>query len=465
VVLVLACAGIIAALMQTLVVPLLAELPDLLGTTASNASWVVTATLLTGAVATPVTGRLGDLCGKRRLMLVCALMLVAGSVVCALSASVLPMVVGRGLQGVGMGLIPLGISAMRDLLPAERLGSAIALMSASMGIGGALGLPAAAAVAEHADWRVLFWGSAVLALVVTVLILALVPVTPVVAHGRFDVVGAVGLGIGLVCLLLGISKGADWGWSNPATWGCLVAAAVVLLVWGIFELRVADPLVDLRVTARPVVLLTNVATVVVGFAMYAQALLIPQLLQLSAATGYGLGQDMLAMGLWMMPGGFVMMLASSLGSRLSHARGPKATLVAGAVVIALGYLVATLLMGTTWGLMAAGAVINGGVGLAYGAMPALIMGSVPLSETASANSVNTLMRSVGTSASAAVVGVVLAHLTTDLDGVPLPSEAGFQVGLLLGAGAALAAALVATAIPSRASREAEERIEHPPVQD
>ncbi|WP_242652713.1 MFS transporter [Intrasporangium flavum] len=464
VVAVLAFAGIVAAVMQTLVVPLIGELPRLLDTTSSNATWVITATLLAAAVATPISGRLGDLYGKRRVMLACSVLLVAGSLVCALATSVVPMIAGRALQGAAMGLVPLGISAMRDLLPPERLGTSIALMSASMGIGGALGLPVAAAVAEYADWRMLFWGATVLAVAIAVLIFLVIPATPVTARGRFDPVGAVGLGVGLVCLLLGVSKGADWGWTSAGTLGLLGGAVVVLLAWGWFELRTSDPLVDLRVTARPVVLLTNLASVVIGFAMYAQSLIVPQLLQLPTTTGYGLGQDMLQMGLWMAPGGLMMMLVSPLGARLSHARGPRTTLAVGAAVVALGYLSAVALMGSTWGLLVAVCVTNTGVGFAYGAMPALIMGSVPLSETGSANSFNTLMRSIGTSVSAAVVGVVLANLSTDVGGgIALPSEAGFRVGLLIGAGVAALAAVIALSIPRGASRAAEERIEHSAV--
>lgn len=172
---VLAFAGIVAALMQTLVVPLIGDLPQLLGTTATDATWVITATLLAAAVVTRVSGRLGDLYGKRPVMLGCTAMLVVGSVVCATASSVVPMIVGRAFQGAAMGLIPLGISVMRDLLPPERLGSSIALMSASLGIGGALGLPAAAAVAEYGSWRGLFWGAAVLALVVAFLVHRFLP--------------------------------------------------------------------------------------------------------------------------------------------------------------------------------------------------------------------------------------------------------------------------------------------------
>ncbi|WP_019631466.1 MFS transporter [Actinomadura atramentaria] len=444
----LALAGVTAAIMQTLVTPLLADLPRILHTTASNSAWVITTTLLVGAVCVPVFGRLGDLVGKRLMLLVCAVPLVAGSVVCALSSSVVPMIVGRGLQGVGMGMIPLGIALLRDVVPREKLSSSIALVSASMGIGGGLGLPIAAAVAEYASWRVLFWGSAGLAAVVAVLIWFVVPVVPAAAKGqRFDAPGAVGLGVGLVCLLLAISKGADWGWASATTVALFAAAVLVLLGWGAWEVRTREPIVDLRTTARPRVLLTNLASIFVGCAMYSSMLVIPQLLQFPKATGYGLGQSMLAAGLWLAPGGIMMMIVSPLGGKLTNARGPKFTLISGIIVLAAGYASALALLGSAPGLMLAIMIMNSGVGLAYGAIPALIMGSVPLSETAAANGFNSLMRSLGTSIGAAVVGVVLAQLTVKMGGYTLTSENGFRTGLAIGCGVAILAGLIAATIP------------------
>ncbi|MFC8967419.1 MFS transporter [Streptomyces sp. NPDC057094] len=445
----LAFAGTVAAIMQTLVTPLIAELPQILHTTPANSAWVITVTLLVAAVCVPVSGRLGDLLGKRRMLLACSVPLVVGSVVCALSSSVTPMIVGRGLQGMGMGMVPLGIALLRDVVPAEKLSSSIALVSASMGIGGGLGLPISAAVAQYANWRVLFWGSAVLAVVIGTLIWFLVPDVPASAKGqRFDALGALGLGVGLVCLLLGVSKGADWGWGSATTLGLLVGAVVVLVAWGAWELRTRDPLVDLRTTGRPRVLLTNVASIFVGFGMYASMLIIPQLLQFPEATGYGLGQSMLAAGLWMAPGGIMMMIVSPFGGKLTDARGPKFTLVCGVLIIALGYGLSLALMSTAWGLMLVGMVVSSGVGLAYGSMPALIMSSVPLSETAAANGFNTLMRSLGTSVGSAVVGVVLAQMTTTAGGYTFTSENGFRTGLVVGGCVALVAAAIAAVIPS-----------------
>jgi MFS family permease len=446
---VLAFAGIVVSVMQSLVVPLIPKLPSLLHTSASDASWVITATLLAGAVATPVLGRLGDMVGKRRMLLVSLTVLVTGSVICGLSSSLAPTIAGRTLQGLSVGVIPLGISIMRDELPPERLGSAMALMSSSLGVGGALGLPGAAVIAQHADWHMLFWTSAGLGAVVIVLVLTLVPESRVRAGGRFDLVGAIALSAGLLCLLLGISKGADWGWSSGLTTGLFAAAAVILLLWGWWELRTVQPLVDLRTTAHRQVLMTNLASVVIGFAMFAMSLVLTQLLQMPKATGYGLGESMLVAGLCFVPSGLVMMAVSPLSARISRLWGPKVSLMTGAAVIAVGYGLGIALMSAIWQLILVGAVIGAGIGLAYGAMPALIMGAVPLSETASANGLNSLMRSVGVSVSSAVVGVVLAHMTTPFGPLALPSQAGFRTAMAIGGAAALAAVVVAGLIPGR----------------
>ncbi|QJS99942.1 MFS transporter [Streptomyces asoensis] len=447
VVAVLAFGGIVVSLMQTLVIPIVPELPKLLDAPASDTAWAVTATLLAAAVATPVMGRLGDMHGKRRMLLVSLLMLIAGSVTAALSDGLVPMIVGRALQGLASGVIPLGISIMRDELPAERLGSATALMSASLGIGGALGLPAAALIADHFDWHTLFWTSAALGVVAAVLVPVFVPESKVRTGGRFDLVGALGMAAGLVCLLLAISKGADWGWGSGTTLGLFAAAVVVLLLWGVFELRVREPLVDLRTTARRQVLVTNLASMAFGFSMFAMSLVLPQLLQLPEATGYGLGRSLLAAGLVMAPTGLVMMATAPLSALVSKARGPKVTLMLGAVIVAAGYGLNIVLMDEVWELVLVSCVIGAGIGFAYGAMPALIMGAVDPSETAAANSLNTLMRSIGTSTAGAVAGVLLAQMTTTFGGAALPSENGFKVVMAVGAGAALLALVVAAFIP------------------
>jgi len=465
---VLAFAGIVVAVMQTLLVPVIKDLPQLLGTEPSNATWVLTSTLLSGAVATPIMGRLGDLYGKRRMMIFSLAVMVVGALVSALTSDLLTMIAGRALQGFAMGAIPLGIGLMRDMLPREKLGSAMALMSSSIGVGGGLALPAAALVAQHADWHALFYGAAGLGAFAIALTLLVVPESPARAEGTFDFLGAIGLSAGLVLFLLPITKGSDWGWTSGTTLGLFGAAAVVLVLWGVMELRLKAPLVDLRTTARPAVLFTNLASIMVGVSFYVVSLVLPQLLQLPKATGYGLGQSMVTAGLLVAPLGLTMMLTAPVYARLSARYGPKVTLILGMLIIAIGYGAGLGLMSAPWQSLVIAVILGAGIGLAYSSLPALIVGAVPASETGAANGLNTLMRSIGTSVSSAVVGMVLANTANDVNGVAVPTMHGFRVSFLIATAAVALGLVLALFLPRtrpaakpqlRASSEEEANLE------
>ncbi len=446
---VLAFAGIVVAVMQTLLVPVIKDLPQLLDTAPGDATWVLTSTLLSGAVATPIMGRLGDLYGKRRMLVTSLAVMVAGALVSAVTSDLLTMIAGRTLQGFAMGAIPLGIGLMRDMLPPEKLGSAMALMSSSIGVGGGLALPAAALVAQHTDWHALFYGAAGLGALAIALTLLVVPESPARARGSFDLPGALGLSAGLVLFLLPITKGGDWGWTSGTTLGLFAAAAVVLVLWGVMELRLKAPLVDLRTTARREVLLTNLASIMVGVSFYVVSLVLPQLLQLPTATGYGLGQSMVAAGLIVAPLGLTMMFTAPVYARLSARYGPKVTLILGLLVIAIGYGAGLGLMSAAWQSLVIAVVLGAGIGLAYSSLPALIVGAVPASETGAANGLNTLMRSIGTSVSSAVIGMVLANTAHTVNGVAVPTMHGFRVSFLIATAAVAVGLLLALFLPGR----------------
>ncbi|TCN55026.1 MFS transporter [Rhodococcus sp. SMB37] len=444
---VLALCGIGVALMQTLIVPLLPQLPVLLDATPENTSWAVTATLLAGAVITPISGRLGDMFGKRRMLTVSLGMMVLGSAVCALSTTLVPLVVGRTLQGAAVGAIPLGIAILRDELPPRKIPGAMATLSATLGVGGAIGLPFAAFVAQLTNWHMLFVVSGIIGVIGIAAVLYFVPESPQRNPGRFDFVGAILLSIALVLLLLPVSKGNAWGWTSPSTIGMLVGAAVVFLGWGVYELRRPRPLVDLRISARRPVLMTNLASIALGFAMYSNVLAFPQLLMAPTETGYGFGLSMVSAGLVLAPSGFVMMALSPVSARITRQFGPRATLACGAATVGVGYLVAYVLYTEIWHLLVAAMIIGAGVGLSYAAMPALIMAAVPLHESAAANSLNTLMRSIGTSSAAAVIGVVLAAMTTRIGGAVVPSLDGFRITFLIAVVAAVVSLAITALIP------------------
>ncbi len=447
---VLAAAGIAVSLTQTLMIPLIPELPALLNTSPSNASWTITVTLLTAVVATPVFGRLGDMHGPKPMLMICAGTMAAGSLLAAATSSLVPFIIGRGLQGMSLPIIPLAISVLRSALPVDRVGPAMGLISSSLGVGGALGLPLSAVVAQMADWHTLFWGAGVLGILAVVLFHFLVPDIPASSPDKFDPLGTVLLAIALVTLLLPISKGSTWGWTSSTTLSLFAVSLVVFGVFARWQFRTPSPIVDLRTTLRRPVLTTNIAAVLVCFSMFAFGLVAPQVLELPTGTGHGLGQSMVQAGLWLAPGGLAMMLASPVAARMAGRRGPKFTLVCGSAIIGLAYLAALWLIASPAAVMVVNIAISLGVGFAYSSLPALINANVPMSETAAANGINALARSLGTSVSSAVIGVVLATMTISYAGHTVPSLHGLRTALLIAAGVAALAAVIAMTIPAAA---------------
>jgi MFS family permease len=438
----LALCGTVVSLQQTLVLPLLPDFPRLLGTTADSASWLVTATLLAGAVATPSISRLADMFGKKRLMVITLGVMVLGSLLGALS-TVLPLLVAaRALQGVGMALVPVGIATMRDELPRERIPLGVALMSATLAIGAGLGLPLSGAISEHMDWHAIFWLTGVLGVAMLAVVAVMVPESPVRTGGTFDYRGAAVLSAALTAVLLTLSKGAHWGWTTPITLAMGTVGLLLLVVWLPLELRVRQPLVDVRVAARPAVLLVNIAAVATGFAMFANMLVTTQLLQLPPASGYGLGLDVLHTGLWMAPSALIFGLMAPVSAAVTRRFGPQATLLAGAALMAAAYAARVYLSVDLAQIVVGSMVVGVGTSMTYAAMPTLIMRAVPVTETASANGLNTLLRSVGTSTASAAMAALATMGAVRVGAEVFPGfDALMAVFWVAGAMSALAALL------------------------
>ncbi|MCP9000101.1 MFS transporter [Pseudarthrobacter sp. RMG13] len=444
---VLALSGTVVALMQTLVVPLLPDFPLILGITADDASWLVTATLLASAVATPIVTRSADMYGKRKMMVVCLAIMVAGSVVAAVGGSFLWLVIGRTLQGFASALIPVGISIMRDELPREKMGSAVALMSATLGIGSAMGLPLAGVLYESLGWASIFWVSAAAGTLLLVAVALVVPESKVRTAGRFDYAGALVLSAALAALLLAISKGGAWGWGSEPVLLLFLTAAILLAAWVPYELKVSQPMVDLRTSGRRPVLMTNVASLLIGFAMFANMLLTTQQLQLPTATGYGFGLNVITAGLCMVPSGLAMVIFAPVSGRIIRVFGGKSALIAGAVVMIVGYVSRVFFYDSIAWVIIGSTVVSVGTAIAYAAMPTLIMGVVPITETASANGLNSLVRSIGTSTSSAAVAAVLTSVSMTVGAARLPSFDAFKDVFWLAALAAAASVVATVVIP------------------
>jgi MFS family permease len=422
-------------------VPLLPQFPRLLHTTPENASWMITAALLAGAAGTPVVTRLADMYGKRRMIAVCLVVMVAGSLLGALGTGLVTAVAARALQGVGVALVPVGIAAMRDALPPDRVPLGVAVMSATLAVGAGAGLPLAGLVAAHLDWHAIFWGTALAGVLMLVVLLLVVPGEPG-PGGSFDLPGAVVLSVGLTAALLALTKGNEWGWASAATLGCALGGVLALVGVVLLELRTRAPLVDVRVAARPAVLSVNIASLVLGFAMFANLLVSTQQLVLPVETGFGLGLDAATAGLWLAPSALTFAIMAPPAARLITRIGPERTLLLGAAVMTAAYVVRILAGYSIAAVVVGSVLVAGATSLTFAAMPTLIMRAVPRTETASANGLNTLDRSVGTSGSSATTAAVTSASVVLVGGVPYPTASGLALVLGIAAtGAAIAAGI------------------------
>ena len=446
---ILSLSALAFALAQTTLIPALTELANSLHTDASGVAWTVTGYLLSAAVCTPIFGRLGDMFGKRRLLVVALALFAAGSVVSALGTGLEVVVLGRVLQGAGGGIFPLCFGIIRDEFPREKVASSIGLISATFGIGGGAGLILGGVITDHASYHWIFWLGAITAVFAAVMVELFVPESPVRTPGRVDVRGALLLAVGLAAPLLAISRANAWGWLDGRTLGLFAFGVVVLAGWVVLQRRTEEPLVDIETLLKPPVLMTNLATLLVGFGMFGSFILIPQLVEAPVSTGYGFGLTATGAGLLMLPGALVMLVAGPLSGVLGTRHGSRLPLALGGAITSFGLLMMALAHGSQGLMVAWNVVMSIGIGLAFAAMPNLIMEAVPPEETGQATGVNTLVRSVGASLGSQVSAAVLAASAV---GAGLPTDSGYTAAFLVGSGVALAAAIVAALIPSRSGR-------------
>ena len=439
VVAVLAAAGLVGILSQALLIPLLGDLPARLDVSGEAASWAMTICLVAAAVATPVSGRLADIVGRKRVLVCCLVATTVGSVLCASGDHYPLLLAGRALQGTSSAVIPLGISVLAEVAVGVGLQRGAALISATMGIGTAGGVAFSGLIAAVADWTVVFWVAAGLGLLVTTAVVLMVPSPrPDHARGRasFDGIGCVLLTVGLTTGLLAVTNGGRWGWAGAPTIGCAVGGVLVLALWWRWERRTAEPLVDLDSAIEPRMALVQAASVLAGVAMFTHVLVLPVLLQHPVE---GSAVSVLVAGLCLVPAGVAMMLAAPLGSWLVERRGARWALAAGLACSSSGYAASAATAPWPVAVVVASVVIGVGIGLSFATLPFLVVRLSAPEAVGAANGLNTLMRMVGASVSSAVIGALLAaHAGT---------AAGYALAYGWGAVAAAVGALLAVRLP------------------
>ncbi|MBO3749922.1 MFS transporter [Streptosporangiaceae bacterium NEAU-GS5] len=450
VVLFLSLGGLSFAVLQSLVAPALPAIATDLHASTGDISWILTAYLLAASVLTPILGRLGDMVGKRRVLLAVLVILGAGTLLAALAPNLPILIAARALQGAAGAILPLSIGIVRDELPRERVGVTVGLLSAIFGIGAGIGIVAAGPIVDHLSWEWLFWFPLVIVGIALLGVLFGVPESPVRAPGRLDLLGALILSVSLVSLLLAISKGREWGWGEPKTIGLLALGVVTLIVFVLVELRVREPLIDMRLMAIRGVWATNLVGLAFGFAMFGTFLLIPTLLELPAVTGYGFGKSVSEAGLFLLPTTLMMLVFGPLSGLLERRFGPKQPLILGAVAVAAAFALPAVAHDQIWHVVASGLLTGAGIGFAFAAMSNAIIESVPATHTGEATSVNSIVRTIGGSIGTAVVAAVIASNSTPRG---LPTDTAFTDGFWVCAAVGLLAVLASLILPSARRRK------------
>jgi EmrB/QacA subfamily drug resistance transporter len=448
-VLYLSLGGLAFAVLQSLVAPALSTIGRDLNASTADVSWMLTAYLLAASVLTPVLGRLGDMVGKRRVLIGVLAVLSVGTLLAALAPSLAVLIVARVLQGAAGAILPLSIGIVRDELPRERVGVTVGLLSAIFGVGAGVGIVAAGPIVEHLSWHWLFWLPLVLVVIALLGAIFGMRESPVRTPGRLDVLGAAILSVSLVSLLLAISKGQAWGWGEPKTVSLLVLGVIGLVVFVLVELRVREPLIDMRLMRIRGVWATDLVALILGFAMFGTFLLVPTLLQLPAATGYGFGKTVSEAGLFLLPTVAMMVVFGPLAGLLDRRFGPKVPMFLGAVFVVVAFLLPALAHDAVWQVLASGLLTGAGIGLAFAAMSNAIIESVPAAQTGEASGVNTIARTIGSSIGTAVVAAVITSNSTPQG---LPTDEAFTSGFFVCAGVAVLAIVAALVLPSARRR-------------
>ncbi|WP_307866271.1 MFS transporter [Mycolicibacterium sp. GESEQ-9] len=436
----LSLVALTVAVLQTAVVPILGIIARQLNTSSVAVSWAVTANLLAAAASTPLIGRLADLYSKKRVLLGVLVVVLAGSVLAAVTASVPLLVAGRILQGASYALYPISIAILREELAEDRLVGAMSVLSGTLGFGGGVGLVVTGLLMSgDAGYHRVFWLTTVFTAAVIVVALVVVPNRRPVAGGAIDWLGAAGLATGLSAVLLAITQGNTWGWSHPGTLGVLLGGIVVLTGWWYWERRAADPLVSTTMLARRPILLTNLATILVGMGLYFAFLGLTQFVQMSReSAGYGFGAGVLQASVYfLLPGALTGFVVALMSGRYVDRYGARRVLVVAAVAGITGFVLLAVAHDRPWQVVLAGVLANAYISLGYGALPALVVSEVDASETGIATSMNAIARTIGSSVAAAVVAVLLGHRM-------VPAEGSFVTIFIAGAvTAALAMTLIA----------------------
>ena len=423
----------VTGVVSSLGAPMVPTIAVELGVSLGAAQWTLTASMLAGAVATPLMGRFAVGARRRPVILGGLAIVVAGTVLAALAPVMAPLsddlslaalIAGRVGQGLGLGLAPLAMAIARDVLPAPRIGPAMAALSVGTVAGAGLGYPLTALVAQFGGLSAAFWFGTVLTAATLAAAWWQLPGATPRPRPRMRASEALLLSAATLSLLLGISQTTSWGWVDARTLGLFAFGIVATVAWIRLTLSHDDPLVDLRLAFGGAAAGPNVTGLLAGAGMYMGLTLLMVLVQVETPAGWGLGQPVVVAGLMLVPYSVMSVLGSRVSLWVGRRVDPGRVLPVGCAI----YLVSTVQLAIAhdqvWQSLLSMALAGMGSGSTFATLPVLLLRAVPAAETSSALAFNQVLRYVGFSVGSAVGVTVLALVSG-----PVPDEHGFVVAM------------------------------------
>jgi MFS family permease len=424
----------------------------------ATAGWLVTIHMLVSAATYALAGRLGDLRGRKQVILVLIAIAIVGSLISALSHSFGMVLAGRALQGFGSAVMPLSIGLLRENLPEKRMPVSIGLLTTASGSGVVLGLILGGAIIAHYDWHMLFIASAVLLGLAFLAIYRLVPSRPgTPSKHPIDWIEGVLPGLAVLALLYGLSQTKDHGWINLQVDLLLVAGLALLGLWLRRALSSPEPFIDPRLFARRNVAAGNFLVVLLALGTANLVLVFSTYIQSPAWTGVGLGLSALAYGTLKLPSNLLSFFAGPFSGWMIQRRGSRLPVVLGGLIGGSGWLVAMTMPHSGMLAMLIMMWISFGTTLLNAAIPNIIVADVPPNRTSEAIGAMSVVRGIAGAIGAQIIGLILSTSTLlSPDGkAHFPSATGYANAMAWIAAVTFAAALGAFFLRSNKAAPAE----------
>jgi EmrB/QacA subfamily drug resistance transporter len=401
----------------------------------TSLEWTVNAYTLTFAVLLLPGATLGDRFGRKKMFMIGLAIFTTASALAALSTTANELVAARALQGVGGAIItPLTLTLLSVAVPPAKRGLALGAWGAVAGLAIAVGPVVGGAIVEGASWSWIFWLNVPIGI-------ALLPIASRLlkeSHGpssRLDVVGTGLATAGLFAVVLGLVKAADWGWGSTSIVELFVVGAVFLVAFVMWERRVAEPVLPLRLFRNRGFSASNVASLFMFFGMFGSIFLLAQFLQV--AHHY----SPLSAGVRTLPWTAMPIFIAPLAGLLSDRIGGRRIVATGLFLQAIGlfWLASVATPTVSYAHLVPGLAISGlGMSLFFAPVANLVLSSVRHEEQGIASGAHNAIRELGGVFGVAVLATVFAHsggyqsAQTFTDGVVPAVKAGALIVALGG---------------------------------